>query len=91
MSEIRQRQSLVGEVTSTKMEKTVVVNVTRKVKHPMYRKFVKRYKKYLAHTTSVNPKNGDIVKIVSIRPISKRKRWLVSEIVRSSMMLGDPE
>jgi len=91
MSEIRQRQSLVGEVTSTKMEKTVVVNVTRKVKHPMYRKFVKRYKKYLAHTTSVIPKNGDIVKIVSIRPISKRKRWQVSEIVRSSMMLGDPE
>ena len=91
MSEIRQRQSLVGEVTSTNMEKTVVVNVTRKVKHPMYRKFVKRYKKYLAHTTSVIPKNGDIVKIVSIRPISKRKRWQVSEIVRSSMMLGDPE
>ncbi|MBH50132.1 MAG: 30S ribosomal protein S17 [Candidatus Marinimicrobia bacterium] len=91
MSEIRQRQSLVGEVTSTKMEKTVVVNVTRKVKHPMYRKFVKRYKKYLAHTTSVIPKNGDIVKIVSIRPISKRKRWQVSEIVRSSMMLGDSE
>ena len=91
MSEIRQRQSLVGEVTSTKMEKTVVVSVTRKVKHPMYRKFVKRYKKYLAHTTSVIPKNGDIVKIVSIRPISKRKRWQVSEIVRSSMSLGDPE
>ena len=91
MSEIRQRQSLVGEVTSTKMEKTVVVNVTRKVKHPMYRKFVKRYKKYLAHTTSVIPKNGDIVKIVSIRPISKRKRWQVSEIIRSSLMLGDSE
>ena len=91
MSESRQRQSLVGEVTSTKMEKTVVVNVTRKVKHPMYKKFVKRYKKYLAHTTSVIPKNGDIVKIVSIKPISKRKRWQVSEIVRSSWILGDPE
>ena len=91
MSELRQRQSLVGEVTSTKMEKTVVVNVTRKVKHPMYKKFVKRYKKYLAHTTSIIPKDGDIVKIVSIRPISKRKRWQVSEIVRSSLILGDAE
>ena len=91
MSESRQRQSLVGEVTSTKMEKTVVVNVTRKVKHPMYKKFVKRYKKYLAHTTSVIPKNGDIVKIVSIRPISKRKRWQVSDIVRSSLILGESE
>ena len=89
MSDFRQRQSLVGEVTSTNMEKTVVVNVTRKVKHPMYKKFVKRYKKYLAHTASVNPKNGDIVKIVSIRPLSKRKRWQVSEIVRSSLLLGD--
>ena len=89
MTEFKQRQILVGEVTSAKMEKTVVVNVTRKVKHPMYKKFIKRYKKFLAHTTSVVPKEGDIVKIISIRPMSKRKRWKVCEIVRESVDLGD--
>ena len=85
MAEHRQRQTLTGEVTSTQMEQTVVVKVIRRVKHPMYKKFIKRYKKYLAHTASVVPKNGDIVKIISTKPISKRKRWQVSEIIRESL------
>ena len=85
----RQRQTLTGEVTSTQMEQTVVVKVIRKVKHPMYKKFIKRYKKYLVHTTSVVPKNGDIVKIISTKPISKRKRWQVSEIIRESLDMGE--
>ena len=89
MEEYRKRQTLTGEVTSTKMEKTVVVKVTRKVKHPIYKKFIKCYKKYLAHTTSVVPKNGDIVKIISTKPISKRKRWQVSEIIRESLDMGE--
>ena len=88
MAEHRQRQTLTGEVTSTQMEQTVVVKVTRKVKHPMYKKFIKRYKKYLAHTASVVPKNGDIVKIISTKPISKRKRWQVSQIIRESLDMG---
>ena len=85
----RQRQTLTGEVTSTQMEQTVVVKVIRKVKHPMYKKFIKRYKKYLAHTASVVPKNGDIVKIISTKPISKRNRWQVSEIIRESLDMGE--
>ena len=89
MAENRQRQTLTGEVTSTQMEQTVVVKVIRKVKHPMYKKFIKRYKKYLAHTASVVPKNGDIVKIISTKPISKRKRWQVSEIIRESLDMGE--
>ena len=89
MKEHRQRQTLTGEVTSTNMEQTVVVKVTRKVKHPIYKKFIKRYKKYLVHTTSVVPKNGDIVKINSTKPISKRKRWKVSEIIRESLDIGE--
>ena len=89
MEEHRQRQTLTGEVISTKMEQTVVVKVTRKVKHPIYKKFIKRYKKYLVHTTSVVPKNGDIVKINSTKPISKRKRWKVSEIIRESLDIGE--
>tara|TARA_B100000678_G_scaffold279140_1_gene274541 strand:+ start:1060 stop:1332 length:273 start_codon:yes stop_codon:yes gene_type:complete len=89
MAEHRQRQTLTGEVTSTQMDQTVVVKVIRKVKHPMYKKFIKRYKKYLAHTASVVPKNGDIVKIISTKPISKRKRWQVSEIIRESLDMGE--
>ena len=88
MSVHRKRQSLVGEVISTKMEKTVTVRVLREIPHPVYQKRVKRYKNYLAHVASVIPNDGDIVKISSIRPISKRKRWQVSEIVRKAAKLG---
>jgi|TARA_B100001250_G_scaffold190959_1_gene164093 small subunit ribosomal protein S17 len=84
----RKRQSLVGEVISTKMDKTVNVRVVREIPHPVYHKRVKRYKNYLAHTESIVPRDGDIVKISSIRPISKRKRWQVSEIVRKAVKLG---
>ena len=88
MAEKRRRQTLVGEVVSTKMSKTVTVKVVRKTKHPIYKKFVKHYKKYLSHVTSVQPNLGDIVKISSIRPISKLKRWQVSEIIRQSEKTG---
>ena len=88
MSVHRKRQSLVGEVISTKMEKTVTVRVLREIPHPVYQKRVKRYKSYLAHVASVVPNDGDIVKISSIRPISKRKRWQVSQVIRKSVKLG---
>ncbi|MBT3501757.1 MAG: 30S ribosomal protein S17 [Candidatus Marinimicrobia bacterium] len=83
----RRRQTLVGEVVSTKMENTVNVKVTREIPHPIYHKRVKRFKKYLAHVASISPKDGDIVKISAIRPMSKRKRWQVSEIIRESVKL----
>ena len=88
MSVQRKRQSLVGEVISTKMEKTVTVRVLREIPHPVYKKRVKRYKNYLAHIASVAPNDGDIVKISSIKPISKLKRWQVSHIVRKAVRLG---
>ena len=88
MSVDRKRQSLVGEVISTKMDKTVNVKVVREIPHPVYRKRVKRYKSYLAHVASVIPNDGDIVKISSIKPISKLKRWQVSQIVRKAVRLG---
>jgi len=84
----RKRQSLVGEVTSSKMEKTVTVRVLREIPHPVYQKRVKRYKNYLAHIASVVPNDGDIVKISSTKPISKLKRWQVSHIVRKAVKLG---
>ena len=87
MSKDRRRQSLVGEVVSTKMDKTVNVRVVREIAHPTYHKRVKRYKSYLAHVSSIAPKQGDIVKISSVRPISKRKCWQVSQIIRESLKL----
>ena len=88
MSIHRKRQSLIGEVVSTKMEKTVTVRVLREIPHPVCQKRVKRYKNYLAHTASVVPNDGDIVKISSTKPISKLKRWQVSHIVRKAERLG---
>ena len=82
MSEIRKRQKLVGEVVSAKMEKTVVGNVTKKIPHPVYGKFVKRSKKYMAHLGSVNANIGNIVEIRLVPPMSKNKRWLVSKVIR---------
>ncbi len=84
----RKRQSLVGEVISTKMDKTVNVRVVREIAHPVYHKRVKRYKNYLAHVSSVDPSEGDIVKISSIKPMSKNKRWQVSQIMREAVKLG---
>ena len=83
----RRRQTLIGEVISTKMDKTVNVRVMREIHHPVYGKRVKRYKKYLVHVASVQPKEGDIVKMLAMRPMSKRKRWQVSEIVRESVKM----
>ena len=88
MAEARNRQSLVGEVVSTKMEKTAVVKVTRKIKHPLYKKYIRKYKKYFAHIGNIEPKMGDVVKISAIRPISKKKRWQVSEIIREAKVIG---
>ena len=84
----RRKQSMVGEVVSDKMDKTVVVQVTRKIPHPVYKKFVKRFKKFQVHVESIQPKMGDVVKISSMRPMSKNKRWRVSEIVRESVKIG---
>ena len=85
---IRRKQVLVGEVVSDKMEKTVVVQVTRRITHPVYGKILKRFKNYNSHVASIVPKVGDVVKISSVRPISKTKRWQVSEIVRESVKIG---
>ena len=84
----RRKQILVGEVIRDKMDKTVVVQVTRRITHPVYGKILKRFKKYNSHVASVVPKVGDVVKITSVRPISKTKRWQVSEIVRESVKIG---
>ena len=82
------KQNFIGKVLSGKMEKKVNVIVTRQVAHPVYGKRVKRYKKYLAHVSSVKPNVGDVVKISSSRPISRRKRWRVVEVVQKAVNIG---
>ena len=87
MSKLRKRQNLVGKVVSVKMKDTVNVLVTRVISHPVYKKRVKKYKKHLAHVLAVSPKEGDIVKIVSTKPISKNKKWQVTEILQQSKIV----
>ncbi len=84
----RKRQSLTGEVISIKMDKTVVVKVVRRVRHKVYKKIINQSSKYMAHVGKIEPKEGDIVRISSTRPISKKKRWQVSEIIRESVKVG---
>ena len=71
------RRVLQGVVVSDKMEKTVVVKVERRIMHPLYKKFIRRTKKYAAHDETNTLKIGDIAKIRECRPLSKRKRWEV--------------
>ena len=71
------KKILKGTVTSAKNNKTIVVQVTRKFKHPFYEKVIKRSKKYHAHDEENKFKNGDEVSIIECKPISKRKTWQV--------------
>ncbi len=76
------RQILEGEVVSDKMNKTVVIRVTRITPHPKYGKIIKKIKKFMAHDEKEMCKVGDLVQIVSCRPISKNKKWRVLSIVK---------
>jgi len=75
------KRTLVGKVTSAKMQKTVVVEVVRSVRHPVYGKYVRRRKKYKAHDETQQYKAGDVVEIIEHRPLSREKRWKVSRLV----------
>lgn len=75
------RKERTGVVVSNKMDKTIAVMIERKVKHPMYGKFVKKSKKYLAHDEKNDCGIGDTVKIMETRPLSKNKCWRLVEII----------
>jgi small subunit ribosomal protein S17 len=81
MSERSLRKERIGLVTSNKMDKSIVVTVERKMKHPKYGKFVKRTKKFVAHDEKNECNIGDTVKIMETRPISKSKCWRLVEII----------
>ncbi|MDO5104689.1 30S ribosomal protein S17 [Capnocytophaga sp.] len=75
------RKERIGVVTSNKMEKTIVVSEVKRVKHPMYGKFVLRTKKYVAHDEKNDCNIGDTVRIMETRPLSKTKCWRLVEII----------
>jgi small subunit ribosomal protein S17 len=75
------RKERIGIVTSDNMQKSIVVSVERKVKHPKYGKFVKKTTKFVAHDENNDCNEGDTVKIMETRPLSKNKNWRLVEIV----------
>jgi small subunit ribosomal protein S17 len=78
------RKTKTGIVRSDKMDKTVTVAVERKVKHPIYGKFVKKTTKFHAHDEKNEARPGDVVKIMETRPLSKTKRWRLVEIIEKA-------
>ncbi len=84
MTERGRRRTLEGTVVSDKMDKTVVVRVERLVKDRQYKKYVRRYSRFLAHDEGNACRNGDRVQIIEHRPLSKRKRWKVQETLEKA-------
>lgn len=88
MADTLHRKVRVGEVVSNKMDKTVVVKVERKMLHPVFKKYVKRTKKFVAHDEGDKCQIGDTVEIMETKPLSKTKRWKVVSVLSS---LGSKE
>jgi small subunit ribosomal protein S17 len=78
----------VGEVVSTKMTKTIVVEVSRRVPHPLYKRIIGKRKKFYAHDEEGRAKLGDVVRIMECRPLSKLKRWRLTEVIRKAVQVG---
>jgi small subunit ribosomal protein S17 len=78
----------IGQVVSTKMQKTIVVEVSRRVPHPLYKRIIGKRKKFYAHDEEGSAKTGDVVRIVECRPLSKLKRWKLAEVIRRAAQVG---
>ncbi|MFA7419777.1 MAG: 30S ribosomal protein S17 [Melioribacteraceae bacterium] len=78
------RKTKIGSVISNKMQKSIVVAIERRVAHPIYKKYFKKTTKLMAHDENNECKVGDVVKIMEIRPLSKRKKWRLVEIVEKA-------
>ena len=71
-----------GKVVSAKMDKTIVVQISRRISHPLYKKIITQYNKFIAHDEGNEAHEGDIVRIMETRPLSKTKRWRLVEVVK---------
>jgi small subunit ribosomal protein S17 len=80
----KKKQEVVGEVVSDKMDKTISVRVYHVVRHSKYGKFIRKSSVFKAHDEKNVAKNGDIVRIYEVRPLSKSKRWMLAEVVEAS-------
>ena len=78
------RKTKIGTVISNKMQKSIVVAIERRVAHPIYKKYFKKTTKLMAHDENNECKIGDVVKIMEIRPLSKRKNWRLVEIIEKA-------
>jgi small subunit ribosomal protein S17 len=85
------RKTLIGEVVSTKMAKTIVVEVRRQKAHPFYKRVVSRSKKFYAHDENGTAHLGDYVKIEETRPLSKLKRWQLREVLQKAAIVAPVE
>jgi small subunit ribosomal protein S17 len=85
---VTHKNEKIGEVISTKMAKTIVVEVTRRVAHPMYKRIVTKRKKFYAHDEERTAKTGDIVRILECRPLSRLKRWELGTVLRRAVQVA---
>jgi small subunit ribosomal protein S17 len=85
---VTRKNEKVGEVVSTKMQKTIVVQVSRRVPHPLYKRIITKHKKFYAHDEEQTARVGDVVRIIESRPLSKLKRWRLDEVIRRSALAG---
>ena len=82
------RQQKIGVVSSNKMQKTVVVTVDRRIMHPLYKKVTRKSKRFLVHDERGECQPGDMVRIEETRPLSRRKRWRVVQIISKAVQVG---
>jgi small subunit ribosomal protein S17 len=85
---IGNKNEKVGQVVSAKMTKTIVVEVTRRVPHPMYKRIINKRSKFYAHDEQQSAKVGDTVRIIECRPMSKLKRWRLGEVLRQAVQVA---
>jgi small subunit ribosomal protein S17 len=85
---IGNKNEKVGQVVSAKMTKTIVVEVTRRVPHPMYKRIINKRSKFYAHDEEQRAKIGDTVRIIECRPMSKLKRWRLGEVLRKAVQVA---
>jgi len=85
------KNTKVGHVVSAKMDKTIVVQVTRRVQHPLYKRVVTRKKKFHAHDEANTARPGDFVRIAECRPVSRTKCWQLEEVLRRAVQVGGHE
>ena len=85
---VTHKNEKVGQVVSTKMAKTIVVEVSRRVPHPLYKRIISKRKRFYAHDEQGQAKMGDVVRIIESRPLSKLKRWTLGDVIRKAVQVS---